>query len=129
MEELKPAFNNAERFDFDFATDSLRLDDRANFSASSNVILKNAFHLATLIVAVRDNEFRLPVFMMFDNIEDKGMKEARSQNFQRIIVDKISELKGSFQIIMTTSMVDDTLNNDEYGVGPYYEKGDHTLNF
>lgn len=126
---VEPAFNDAERFDFDFATDSLRLDDRANFSASSNVILKNAFHLATLIVAVRDNEFRLPCFMMFDNIEDKGMKEARSQNFQRIIVDKISKLESSFQIIMTTSMVDDTLNNDDYGVGPYYEKGDHTLNF
>jgi hypothetical protein len=124
---VEPAFDTAHVFDFDFSSDSLRLDGRANFSASSNVILKNAFHLATLLVAVEDTEFRLPCFMMLDNIEDKGMKESRSQNFQRIIVDVISKLKCSYQIIMTTSMVEQTLNNDTYGVGPYYEKGFHTL--
>jgi len=125
---IEPAFDLAEKFDFDFATDSMRLDDRANFSASSNVVLKNAFHLATLLTALDDNEFRIPCFSMFDNIEDKGMREDRSQIFQRTIAELTSKITNDFQIIMTTSMVDPTLNNDKYGVGPYYDKGVHTLN-
>jgi DNA repair exonuclease SbcCD ATPase subunit len=125
---IEPAFDLAETFDFDFATDSMRLDDRANFSASSNVVLKNAFHLAALLTAVNDNEFRIPCFSMFDNIEDKGMREDRSQIFQRTIAELTSKITNDFQIIMTTSMVDPTLNNVKYGVGPYYDKGVHTLN-
>lgn len=125
---FEPSFDNAQKFEFDFASDSMRLDNRANFSASSNVILKNAFHLATLLTAVEDDRFRIPCFSMFDNIEDKGMREERSQNFQRIIAEEVGELKGDFQVIMTTSMVDPTLNNDKYGTGPYYIKGTHTLN-
>lgn len=121
------AFDEAEKFEFDFATDSMRLDYRVNFSASSNVVLKNAFHLATLLVAVEDNGFRIPCFSMFDNIEDKGMKEGRSHAFQQTIIDMIKTIKGKFQIIMTTSMVAPTLNNDAYGVGPYYKIGSHTL--
>lgn len=124
---VEPAFDNARSFEFDFATDSMRLDGRANFSASSNVILKNSFHLAALLVAVDDSQFRIPCFSMFDNIEDKGMQEERSQNFQRIIAEKCNELKSDFQIIMTTSMVVSELNNSDVGVGPYYLKGEHTL--
>lgn len=122
-------FDSAKKFEFDFASDSLRLDDRANFSASSNVILKNTFHLASLFTAINDNGFRLPCFSMFDNIEDKGMREERSQNFQKIIVQLCNEINDDFQLIMTTSMVSKILNNEQYGVGPYYHKGTHTLNF
>ena len=124
---IEPAFASARQFKFDFATDSMRLDGRANFSASSNVVLKNAFHLATLLTAIEDENFRIPCFSMFDNIEDKGMREDRSQNFQRIICELTKDIKTEFQLIMTTSMVDQTLNNDTYGVGPYYDIGVHTL--
>lgn len=122
-------FDSSEKFEYDFSTDSLRLDGRANFSASSNVILKNTFHLASLFIAVGDDQFRLPCFSMFDNIEDKGMREDRSKNYQKIIVEVCNQIETDFQIIMTTSMVDETLNNNKYGVGDYYEKGMHTLNF
>lgn len=125
---IEPSFDKAQKFEFDFASDSMRLDDRANFSASSNVVLKNAFHLATLLIAVDDNKFRIPCFSMFDNIEDKGMRQERSHSFQQTIASQTRKLEGSFQVIMTTSMVDPTLNNDEFGVGPYYKKGTHTLN-
>ena len=121
------AFANAKKFEFNFATDSMHLDGRAKFSASSNVLLKNAFHLAVLLTATNDSEFRIPCFTMFDNIEDKGMTEERSQNFQRILASKCSELKTDYQVIMSTSMVDESLNNKTYGVGPFYEKGEHTL--
>ncbi len=124
---VEKTFDSAKLFDFDFPSDSFRLDGRANFSASSNVVLKNAFHLAALLVAVEDEGFRLPCFTMLDNIEDKGMTQERSQNFQLIVKNLCSDIKTGYQVIMTTSMVDPELNNDQFGVGPYYDKGTHTL--
>jgi ribosomal protein S8 len=121
------AFANAKKFEFNFSTDNMILDGRAKFSASSNVILKNAFHLAVLLIAVKDDRFRIPCFTMFDNIEDKGMTETRSRNFQRILAKKCNELSTDYQVIMSTSAVDDSLNNDTYGVGPFYDIGEHTL--
>ncbi len=121
------SFNSAGKFEVDFAQNIMLLDDRANFSASSNVLLKNSFHLATLLVACQDSQFRIPCFSMLDNIEDKGMTEDRSKNFQSTILKLCSELKTDYQILMTTSMVDESLDNNIYGVGPYYNKGDHTL--
>lgn len=123
------SFKEAKKFEIDFAQNIMLLDGRANFSASSNVLLKNSFHLAVLIAACNDKGFRLPCFTMFDNIEDKGMTESRSKNFQRIMLSLCSNIKTDYQIIMTTSMVDESLNNDDFGVGPYYDKGEHTLNF
>ncbi|MBN8238939.1 AAA family ATPase [Marinobacter hydrocarbonoclasticus] len=128
-QSVEPAFDCASKFEFDFSSDGFRLDDRANFSASSNVILKNTFHLSVLLQSVDDENFRIPCFMMFDNIEDKGMREERSQNFQNIMLEMLSGLSGDYQVIMTTSMVASSLNNDTFGVGPFYKKGMHTLDF
>lgn len=121
-------FNDAKKFEFDFSQNIMLLDGRANFSASSNVLLKNAFHLAVLLTACNDDKFRLPCFSMFDNIEDKGMTQDRSNNFQKIVLELSEKIETDFQLIMTTSMIDESLNNDKYGVGPYYNKGEHTLN-
>lgn len=121
------SFIDAKKFEFDFGQNIMLLDGRANFSASSNVLLKNSFHLAALLVACNDNKFRIPCFSMFDNIEDKGMTEGRSRNFQKIILDLCSEIETDFQIIMTTSMVDESLDNGTFGVGPFYAAGEHTL--
>lgn len=121
------SFNSAGKFEFDFGQNIMLLDGRANFSASSNVLLKNSFHLATFLTACEDDSFRIPCFGMFDNIEDKGMTEDRSRNFQSVILELCAELKTDFQVLMTTSMVDEALDNEKYGVGPYYDKGQHTL--
>lgn len=121
-------FNDAKKFEFEFSQNIMLLDGRANFSASSNVLLKNAFHLAVLLTACNDDKFRLPCFSMFDNIEDKGMTQDRSNNFQKIVLELSEKIETDFQLIMTTSMIDESLNNDKYGVGPYYNKGEHTLN-
>ena len=56
---------------------------------------------------------------MLDAIENGGMKAFRSHNFQRSIVEMFKDKK-DFQIILCTSMALDDLNNDEFGVGPYY---------
>jgi hypothetical protein len=67
--------------------------------------------------------------MLMDNIEDKGMMEERSQNFQRILVSECDKLTNDYQIIFTTSMIDPDLNKSEYVAGPFYKKGNHTLQF
>lgn len=122
------AFSDPDNFEFDFSTDSMLLDDVAKFSASSNTLLKNTFHFSVLLAAINDDKFRIPCFMMFDNIEDNGMTEERSHNFQKILFDLFKDVSSDYQLIMTTSMVDPLLNNSEVGVGPFYNKGEHTLN-
>jgi hypothetical protein len=122
------AFSDPDKFEFDFSTDSMLLDDVANFSASSNTLLKNTFHFSVLLAAINDDKFRIPCFMMFDNIEDNGMTEERSHNFQKILFDLCEDISSDYQLIMTTSMVDPLLNDSKIGVGPFYNKGEHTLN-
>jgi hypothetical protein len=122
------AFSDPDQFEFDFSTDSMLLDDVANFSASSNTLLKNTFHFSVLLAAINDDKFRIPCFMMFDNIEDNGMTEERSHNFQKILFDLCEDISSDYQLIMTTSMVDPLLNDSKIGVGPFYNKGEHTLN-
>ncbi|MEQ5837695.1 hypothetical protein [Marinobacter sp. NFXS9] len=106
--------------EIDFAKDRYLIDGRIKFSGSSNFVKKNAFHLAALKESLDDPEYRLPRFLMLDAIENGGMKPYRSHNFQKTIFNLFRDRK-DFQLIFCTSMVLDELNNDIYGVGPYYE--------
>jgi len=106
--------------EIDFAKDRFLIDGRVKFSGSSNFIKKNAFHLSALKGALDDPKYRLPRFLMLDAIENGGMKPCRSHNFQKVILDLFKERK-DFQLIFCTSMVYDELNNEVYGVGPYYD--------
>ncbi|WP_460159275.1 AAA family ATPase [Pseudomonas sp. S3_H09] len=120
-------FTNPEKFEYDFAKDFMLVDGRSKFSASSETIMKNSFHLAILQESIWDEDMRYPRLLLMDNIEDKGMGPKRSQNFQRLLVRSLEGLEQKYQIIMTTSMIDPKLNDSAYCVGPYYEKGMHTL--
>ncbi|HFN5082617.1 TPA: AAA family ATPase [Pseudomonas aeruginosa] len=122
-------FENPEDVSFDFARDKMAVNGRSKFSASSMVIMKNSIRVAIFIHSVKDSMARYPRFLMLDNIEDKGMMEPRSQNFQRVLVEKCDELENDYQIICTTSMIDPKLNTSDYVVGPFYKKGEHTLRF
>lgn len=122
-------FENPEEVSFDFARDKMAVNGRSKFSASSMVIMKNSIRVAIFIHAVKDKMARYPRFLMLDNIEDKGMMEARSQNFQRVLVEKCDQLENDYQIIFTTSMIDPALNKSDYVAGPFYKKGEHTLKF
>jgi len=120
-EPYEEVFGDAESNDIeiDFSKDRTLIDGRVKFSGSSNYIKKNAFYLAALLESLSDPLYRLPRFLMLDAIENGGMKAYRSHNFQRSIVEMFKD-KEDFQIILCTSMALDDLNNDEYGVGPYY---------
>ena len=118
-------FQNGHSIQLDFRKDSFSIDERSNFSASSMVLLKNSVRFAIFFASLELDYFRYPKFILCDNIEDKGMVEARSKNFQRNIVNLANseQLKNKeFQIIMTTSMIDETLDIPEYTVGKKYTK-------
>jgi hypothetical protein len=121
------AFVDAKSFAFSFGNDALSVDGKSNFAASSLVILKNSFHLGLLMASLQDPQFLLPRFMMFDNIEDKGMVPQRSWNFQRLICSASAASKAAHQIILTTSMLDPELEGSVALIGPAYSQQNRTL--
>ncbi|HEY8272850.1 MAG TPA: hypothetical protein VIG33_18295, partial [Pseudobdellovibrionaceae bacterium] len=120
-------FNEGQIVDFDFAEDRVTIDDRALFSASSMVYLKNSFRLAMLKASCEDASYLYPRFLLMDNVEDKGMEEERSQLFQHEIIKMSEDLTTVHQIIFTTSMIAPKLNYSDYCVGDFYNEQNKTL--
>ena len=60
------------------------------------------------------------IFLLIDNIEDKGTTAERSRNFQRRIVSISDDIPIEHQIIFTTSMVDPELDKSDLTVGDHY---------
>jgi len=120
-------FEAPEEVSFNFGEDRMFVNGRSKFSASSMVIMKNSIRAAIFFQSVKDPSIRLPRLLLNDNIEDKGMTQERSQNFQRNLVAACEGLEEDFQLIFSTSMIDSELNESELVIGPYYKKGEHTL--
>ena len=111
----------------DLGLNSFAVDGRNQFSASSVTFLKNAVHFAFLFSSLELDFFRYPRLIICDNIEDKGMVAARSQNLQHVIVERSSRCEVEHQIIFTTSMIAPDLNNDTYCVGEEYNHDNKSL--
>ncbi|MDN3619846.1 hypothetical protein QWY81_10310 [Polaribacter undariae] len=124
-------FKNGFNASIDFRNNSFSLDGRNRFSASSMVVLKNAMRFAIFFASLELDFFRYPKFILCDNIEDKGMVDDRSKNFQKKIVE-ISEReifeKIDFQIIFTTSKIESDINIPKYTIGDFYNHKNKTLN-
>lgn len=121
-------FANPRRIKIDYLNDSIALDDNFNFSASSNVYLKNAGRFAIFFASIVKSYMRFPRFILCDNMEDKGMEKDRTQNFQKLIVRLSDQYKHvPHQIIFSTSMIADELEGTVYCVGNYYDHEHRTL--
>jgi len=123
-------FRTGKVIEVDFLKDTFSLDGGNNFSASSKTYFKNAVLFSIFFCSLEFDFMRYPRFILCDNMEDKGMEKERTQNFQEIITELSNEYlnKGkSHQIIFTTSMISDNLNNTEYCVGEYYDTDNKTL--
>lgn len=110
-----------------FKNDANSVDGTYNFAESSNVFLKNATIFALFLAAMTDKTFYHPRFLLFDNIEDKGMQEERSHLFQKLIVEHATAFEIPFQIIFTTSMMNPELELQDYVVGPAYTHENRSL--
>ena len=113
-------FNEDSVVYFNFAEDRVTVNGKQGFSASSLTFLRNAFHLALHYVSCRDPKLRYPRFLLLDNVEDKGMTEQRSQNFQKLLISLSESLDTEHQIIYTTSMISDEIEQSDLTVGDLY---------
>ena len=121
------AFENSQEVEIDFRKGIVSVDGRNQFSASSMIYLKNCFSFAMLWAATELSYMKFPRFLILDNIEDKGMEEVRSKNYQNVIVELSKTFKCEFQLIFTTSMVANEVNTSDYVVGDYYKEGNKSL--
>ncbi len=119
------SFRDPQRVDINFADNNISVDGKVYFSASSRVILKNSFILGFLSAATKNRFFRHPRFCIVDTIEDKGMEEKRSWNFQ-VQVTKLSNAAPSeHQIIFATAMPSPEL--EDFAVGKFSTLENPTL--
>lgn len=125
--QLEEGFGSATSIILKPESNSFAVDERNQFSASSMIYLKNSIHFALLFASLKLPNMRYPRLVVCDNIEDKGMTVDRSRNFQRNILKLSEETKVEHQIIFTTSMVDPSLDNGDFAVGPNYVDGVKTL--
>jgi predicted nucleic acid-binding Zn-ribbon protein len=121
------SFENPELFAVSFGDDAMLVDGKMNFAESSNVVLKNTAILSLFLAACYDQDFWHPRFLLMDNIEDKGMEQERSYNYQRLIVEESRKAKFPHQIIFTTSMMNPELEQSDLTVGPRYTRQNKTL--
>jgi hypothetical protein len=113
-------FRHANTVEVNFRDNSILVDGDLNFAESSNVIAKNSAILALFAAATEDEEFLHPRFLLMDNVEDKGMEDKRSHNFQDIIVKASEAATLEHQIIFTTSTINPELDNEAYTIGSHY---------
>jgi len=120
-------FANATRVEVDFSRNTFAIDGRNNFSASSVVYAKNCALFGIFFASLENAFFRYPRLVMCDNMEDKGMQPERSKRFQRSVVSLSERFNVEHQIIFSTSMIDESLNNEKYCIGEFYGPDNKTL--
>ena len=125
--ERQEEFRTGKNVEVDFLRDTFSLDNENNFSASSKIYFKNAVLFSIFFASLELDFFRYPRFILCDNMEDKGMEKIRTQNFQNLITTMSDRYGSEHQIIFSTSMISDELNNKPYCVGEEYDKMNKTL--
>ena len=120
-------FSDAEIIDFDFASNRLSVNGKSYFSESGQVYLNNAFHFSLFLCSLLKGYVRIPRFIILDGIENGGMEDIRSKNFQRIIKEKVEEHQIDCQVIFATKSISDTVSNSNYIVGRHFTKESKSL--
>ena len=129
-------FKNANDFHIDFSNNLVYLNSKNSeiakeyhkFSASSNFYLKVSGRFALFLASLSIEGMRYPRFIFADNMEDKGIQIDRARNFQKILIDRVSEFDtNSYQMIYTTSFISDELRDSPYCVGEYYTEANPSL--
>ncbi|KGO84776.1 hypothetical protein Q765_19910 [Flavobacterium rivuli WB 3.3-2 = DSM 21788] len=117
-------FIAAKEFNIDYRNNIAFIADKdAKYSASSNFYLKTAARFAIFLASLEIEKMRYPRFILCDNMEDKGIEQARAYNFQKIIIEEANKYdSNNFQMIYTTSYLPPELKNSSYIVGEYYTK-------
>ena len=132
-QDRQAEFRNARDFKMDYAQNIVYLSDRQiKLSASSAFYLKMAARFAFFLSSVQEDGMMYPRLIFSDNMEDKGLEEERSRNFQRVLVGRLNELdlgssEPDYQVIFATSMISPELDTSEYTIGDYYTESNKSL--
>lgn len=128
-QDRQAEFRFATDFKMDFGQNIVYLSDRhIKLSASSSFYLKMAARFALFLSSVQESSMMYPRLIFSDNMEDKGMEEDRSRNFQKILVNRLTELGNpDYQVIFATSNIAQELNTTNYTVGEYYTRENKSL--
>lgn len=124
-------FTQADEFNVDFSNNIVYLSNKhSKYSASSNFYLKIAARFALFMASLEIPFMRYPHFIFADNMEDKGIEIERAQNFQKVLINKLSEYDiNDYQVIYTTSYITDILDKSPYVVGEKYTKDNKSLKY
>ncbi|QNN23074.1 hypothetical protein HED60_12600 [Planctomycetales bacterium ZRK34] len=120
-------FKSPDSFGYSFRENQIFVNGKNNFSDSSQVYLRNAFHLALLFASTEHDFFRYPRLAIFDGLEEGGTVPERTQNLQRLAVELSASAPTEHQIIMTTSMIDPGLEDTDLTIGHYYTEDKKAL--
>jgi hypothetical protein len=121
-------FKNAHTVYFDFASNTVTINGKTSFSESGSVYLNNAFHFAIFLASLKKDYLRIPRFMILDGIENGGMEDVRSQNFQRVISEMLSDCDTQHQIIFATKSISSELDHEKYIIGSKFAEDNRSLN-
>ena len=116
-EELEDKFKSAKQVKYDFASNAIVVDGKSIFSESSMFLLNNLFHLAILIASTQKEYMRFPRLLILDGIENGGMSDARSRNFQKIVKKETDKITTKFQVFIATRSLYEELNDVQYLAG------------
>lgn len=124
-------FAQADEFNVDFSNNIVYLSNKhSKYSASSNFYLKIVARFALFMASLEIPFMRFPHFIFADNMEDKGTEIERAQNFQKVLINKLSEYDiNDYQVIYTTSYITDALDKSPYVVGERYTKDNKSLKY
>jgi hypothetical protein len=120
-------FIEARDVDWNFGDNRVTVNGHSNFSESSMVILRHAFHLAMLFASTKEAYFRVPRFLILDGIDDGGLELERNHHFQQLIVDTAAVVDVEHQIIFATSQIAPSLEKQELVVGRSFTPEDKAL--
>lgn len=122
-------FKNASDFFIDYSNNITFLSNKfSKYSASSNFYLKVSARFSIFLASLHIDRMRFPRFIFADNMEDKGIEMKRAQNFQKLLISRVSDYSPSdYQMIYTTSYITEELNNSNMVVGEYYTKENPSL--
>ena len=128
-QDRQAEFRDAKDFQVDFGQNITYLTDRhIKLSASSAFYLKMTARFAFFLSSLQVDAMMYPRFILSDNMEDKGMEDSRTHNFQNILVKRLQQIGNpDYQVIFATSMIAPELERPEYVRGEYYTRDNKSL--
>lgn len=113
----KDDFSNITDIQFDLSMNDISINSKKVFSESSMFLINNMLHFAIFLSSFEHEFMRVPKLLILDGIENGGMSEERSKNFQNIIKNHTEKLKFQYQIFITTRSISEELNSPAYMLG------------